>query len=177
MIIFCSNYHGVCHISANRSDRLNISFKFATCLTRVAARRAGHRPNPTVPTLSLQKAKHVPETWFGAKYFVSVYWSNRFIEIFVSTNALGSQSFSRPFFDNDLQYDIKNVIWSGSSLWYAPYFWTGEIIIAPSGITFSGANVTGSGYTLFEIRVWYGQARRKLTLDRRTGKITEIKGQ
>ena len=68
-------------LSANRSDRLNISFKFATCLTRVAARRAGHRPNPTVPTLSLQKAKHVPETWFGAKYFVSVYWSNRFIEI------------------------------------------------------------------------------------------------
>ena len=106
-------------------------------------------------------------TWgMIAQYFTGI----------VSTNALWSQTFNRPFFDNDLQYDIKNVIWSGSSFWNAPYFWTGEIIIAPSGITFSGTNITGSGYTIFEIRVWYGQARRKLTLDRRTWKITEIKG-
>lgn len=93
-----------------------------------------------------------------------------------STNALWSQNFTKPFFDKDALYDIKNVIWTGSNLWYIPFAWTGEIYITPSGITFSGANISGSGFSILEVRVGYGaNARRKLTLDRRTGKITELK--
>ncbi len=93
-----------------------------------------------------------------------------------ATIPLWSQSFSKPFFDTDPQYDIKSSIWTGSTLWYPPFVWSGEVIIAANGITFSGTNITWSGFSILEVRVWYGQARRKMTLDKRTGKITELKG-
>lgn len=108
-------------------------------------------------------------TWgLIAQYFTGI----------TSINALWSQNFTKPFFDNESQYEIKSIIWTGSTLWYTPFIWTGEIFITPSGISFSGTNITGSGFSILEVRVGYGaNARRKLTLDRRTGKITELKWQ
>ncbi len=114
-------------------------------------------------------SKIIVGTWgLIARYYTGI----------ISNNPLWSQSFTKPFFDNDRFYEIKNIIWTGSTLWSAGFFWTWEIIITPSGITFSGTNITGSGFSILEVRVGYGvNARRKLTLDRRTGKITELKWQ
>lgn len=90
------------------------------------------------------------------------------------TNEIGSGSFLFPFFDGDTKYVIRNVTWTGSST-NSGLTDSGIVMITTSGITFSGAGISGSGYTLLDIRVGYNNATRRVTLDRRTGKITESK--
>ncbi len=87
---------------------------------------------------------------------------------------IGSGVFREPYFDGDTKYRIKNVTWTGSTS-VSPLSGTGQIIIEPAGITFSGAGIFGSGYTMIEIRVGYNIFTRKITFDRRTGKISETK--
>lgn len=84
-------------------------------------------------------------------------------------------TFASPYFDGDKKYEIKQVTWTGSSSTPIGYVWSGQVIIEPNGISFSGAGITGSGYTNIEIRVWYGIRARKIILDRRTGKLIETK--
>lgn len=91
-----------------------------------------------------------------------------------TTTEIGSGRFMKPFFDADTKYLIRTVTWTWSTT-NTGTTGTGEVIIDTSWVTFSGAGIYGSGYTLLEVRVGYNNATRKVTLDRRTGKITESK--
>ena len=99
---------------------------------------------------------------------------NYFTGVDITGTPFFSGSFRNPFFDGDIKYDIKSVTWSGSST-VGSFSWIGQIIIAPTDISFSGAGITGSGYTSVEIKVGYNSRSRKVILDRRTGKIIETK--
>lgn len=92
-----------------------------------------------------------------------------------SNTEISSWSFRAPFFDTDRKYEIKSVIWTGSTTNPIGYSWTWEFIIDANNFIFSGAGISGSWYTLLEIRVWYNTKTRKVIIDRRTGKIIEKK--
>ena len=96
-------------------------------------------------------------------------------EYMSGVSIIDTKTFNRPFFDNDTIYEIKDVIWTGSSSFPNGMSWTGQVIIGTSGISFSGINISGSGYTLLEIQVWYNNTTRRIVLDRRTGKLSETK--
>ena len=88
---------------------------------------------------------------------------------------IGSGSFAVPYFDGDAIYAIKNVTWTGSSGVPNGISGTGQVIIQTTGVSFSGVGITGSGYSLLEVKLGYNNTIRKVTLDRRTGKISETK--
>lgn len=86
---------------------------------------------------------------------------------------LDTVTFLSPFFEWDSKYVIKAINWTGSS---TPLQNTGGIIIIePSWITFSGSSWSIVNNSLVEIRVWYNLSNRKIIIDRRTGKISELK--
>lgn len=92
-----------------------------------------------------------------------------------ATNPIKTETFSIPYFDRDPKYSIMSVTWTGSSTTTIGVIGTGQIIIDSDTISFSGAGITGSGYTLVEIKTGYSIRSRKVILDRRTGKLTETK--
>ena len=96
------------------------------------------------------------------------------IEYLSGATILGSQSFTTPFFEGDPKYVIKSITWTWSADFYSG---TGKIIIEPSWISFSGSPLTSVNNTLLELRVGYNFSSRKIIIDRRTGKISEIKPQ
>ncbi len=86
-----------------------------------------------------------------------------------------SWSFRRPFFEWDTKYEIKSVIWTGSNTVVNGFTGTGQLIIEPTNMTFTGVGISGSGYTLLEIKIGYNTRTRKVILDRRSGKVIETK--
>ena len=84
------------------------------------------------------------------------------------------QNTLRPFFNNDTNYEIRSVIWTGSSTVPIGHSGTWILILENSGLSFSGAWVYGSWFSILEIKVGYMFRTRKIILDRRTGKLTEI---
>jgi prepilin-type N-terminal cleavage/methylation domain-containing protein len=92
------------------------------------------------------------------------------------SGVIWSGAFSIPFFDGDPKYLIRSVTWTGSTT-NTGTTGTGDLIITPQGVSFSGAGIwwTPPWYTMLEIVVGYNNASRKVTLDRRTGRIIESK--
>lgn len=103
-------------------------------------------------------------------------WTGGMVTTYTSSvhGVIWSGAFISPFFDGDVKYTINSVTWTGSTT-NSGTTGTGDLIITPQGISFSGAGIYGSGYTLLDIRVGYNNASRRVILDRRTGKITESK--
>lgn len=91
---------------------------------------------------------------------------------------IDTQYFVSPYFEGDTKYSISRVTWTGSSTSGENQSGTGQLIIQPLGITFSGT-LWGNDIKntlLLEIKVKYWSAfTRTITLDRRTGKLTESK--
>lgn len=113
---------------------------------------------------------------YVSKMTVITIWTGGMLTSYSWSNGMiWSGTFVNPYFDGDSKYAIKSVIWTGSSTVAGGTSWTGEIIIAPTGIVFSGAGITWSWFTLLEIKVGYNVFTRKIVFDRRTGKISETK--
>lgn len=93
-------------------------------------------------------------------------------EYYSGSTLLDSKSYNSPFFEWDPKYLIRTITWTGSASYFS---WTGKLIIEPSGITFSGSPANINNNTLLELRVWYKYSTRKITIDRRTGQISEKK--
>ena len=55
---------------------------------------------------------------------------------------IGSGSFAIPFFDGDPKYLIRTVLWTGSTQVGTGVYGTGQIIIEPAGISFSGVGIS-----------------------------------
>ncbi len=147
-----------------RSDRMVVSIS-STLRTEVQNVTIGKMPRHN----GLISTKTILTIWTWGLY-TSYSWT---------TGEIGSGAFINPYFDGDTKYIIKNVTWTWSNTVWS-ISWTGQIIIEPTGISFSGAGITWSGFTLVEIRVGYDNPdqnihTRKITFDRRTGKISETK--
>ncbi len=93
-----------------------------------------------------------------------------------TTGEIWSGSFLYPFFDGDAKYILNRVTWTWSTS-TGGYVGTGQVLIRTSGISFSWTNISDAnqGYNILEIQAKYNQAYRTVSLDRRTGKITESK--
>ena len=81
-------------------------------------------------------------------------------------------SFVTPFFEGDNKYEISEVAWTWSDTPSQTYTGYADLIVDPTGISFSWAN---NSNIYLEITVAYNTRSRKVTLDRRTGKISETK--
>ncbi len=145
-----------------RSDRMVVSIS-STLRTEVQNVTIGKMPRHN----GLISTKTIITIWTWGLY-TSYSWA---------TGEIGSGAFINPYFDGDTNYKIKRVSWTWSSN-TGNFLGTGQIIIQPSGVTFSWVNISDQqqNYTLLEILVGYGNTfSRKITFDRRTGKISETK--
>lgn len=72
-----------------------------------------------------------------------------------------------PFYDQDPQYQIYDIVWTGASVWNG----SGNIItieMTSDGISFSGWSITTP---ILEIVTGYASYRNTISIDRRVGKI------
>lgn len=84
-------------------------------------------------------------------------------------------TFQKPFFDGDSKYSIINVSWCtgsiiGSSIWNG----TGKVIMTQTGTTFSTGTtgVLSKEPVVLIVEVGYDYRTRKISFDRRTGRIS-----
>ena len=105
-------------------------------------------------------------------------WTGGMVTTYTSSvhGVIWSGAFISPFFDGDVKYTINSVTWTGSTT-NSGTTGTGDLIITPQWVSFSGAGIgwTPPWYTILEVVVGYNRASRKVTLDRRTGRIIESK--
>lgn len=79
--------------------------------------------------------------------------------------------FIPPYYDGDRGYTITGVTWwTWATSTTSTRNGSGQIIITPAGITFTGTNITSQNI-IVQISVSYGHSVRRITFDRRTGKI------
>lgn len=88
---------------------------------------------------------------------------------------LSTGTFQRPFYDGDRKYSIINVAWcTGSTIESAVWNGTGQILMTQTGTFFStgSAGVINRNIIMLFVEVWYDSRSRKVSFDRRTGKIS-----
>lgn len=79
---------------------------------------------------------------------------------------LATRSFRTPYYDNDMSYSISGVIWTGGT---TPGSGSIDLVLQGNTMTFSG--ISDPTNVLLDITVGYNSRTRRITIDRRTGKI------
>lgn len=82
------------------------------------------------------------------------------------TNILATGSFITPYYDGDINYSITGVEWTGGT---TPSSGSIDLVLQGNTMTFSG--ISDPTNILLDITTSYNSRTRRITIDRRTGKI------